>query len=88
MNFKTQFRNIPIGHPFLYNDIFYIKENDSEGVSQRLGRFTIHPDEIVESAHEVEKTKLNFWGPSGIFVVTIALVPFLLLFAYLLWESL
>jgi hypothetical protein len=54
MNFKTRFGDLPLNEPFLYNGILYTKSSDSEGLSQRLGFFTINPDEIVSTAMYVE----------------------------------
>lgn len=88
MNFKTKFADVPIGDPFIYNDIFYIKTSESQGSSQRLGPFTIHPSEIVEVAHEVEKPKLKFFGPFGILLYLVACIPLFLLAIYFLVESL
>lgn len=88
INYKTKFADVPIGNPFLYNDIFYIKANEREGMSQRLGVFTIHPNEIVEIAHEVEKPKLKFFGPFGILLYLVACIPLFLLAIYFLVESL
>ena len=50
MNYKSRFADLPINEPFLYNGIVYTKSSETQGLSQRLGLFTIYPDEVVEVA--------------------------------------
>ncbi|HMV45212.1 MAG TPA: hypothetical protein PK079_24015 [Leptospiraceae bacterium] len=56
---KIKFCEVPIGEPFVYNDILYVKTKEDEGASQRLGPFTFHANEIVEIAYPVERDPLK-----------------------------
>jgi hypothetical protein len=48
MNYsKAKFGELPMNEPFLYNGLLYSKVSESEGLNQRLGVFTIYPNEVV-----------------------------------------
>lgn len=71
---KVKFADLSLDDPFLYNGLLYSKMNESEGFNQRLGNFTIHPDEIVNTLPKVVSSKKSkfkmkpvvrfavFWG--------------------------
>lgn len=63
MNYKSRFADLPINEPFLYNGIIYTKASDTEGLSQRLGIFTIYPDEVVEVVVSPTKDDLPLLNP-------------------------
>lgn len=48
MNYiQSKFSDLSCGDAFLYNGLLYSKVSDSEGLNQRLGVFTIYPNEVV-----------------------------------------
>ncbi len=63
MNYKSRFADLPINEPFLYNGIVYTKSSETQGLSQRLGLFTIYPDEVVEVAVSSTKDDIPLLNP-------------------------